>query len=163
MLERALPVDKNSLPRLLPRRSLFAALGISATLLGVALLRADDKKTNASPKGSQLAHDAIGVWIQAGTPDKIEDSPSPKNPLKFVIGNRWSFTQPDPETGQVTFHHGGTYTIDGDTYEETIKFANENTANMIGQTFKYKLKVEGDTWTQTGIGNPYTQVWKRVK
>jgi hypothetical protein len=142
---------------------LTAAIGIAATLAIVVLLRADDKKSDASPKASQLARDAIGVWIQAGTPDKIEDPPSPKNPLKFVIGNRWSFTQPDPETGQVTYHHGGTYTIDGDTYEETIKFANENTANMIGQTFKYKLKVEGDTWTQTGIGNPYTQVWKRVK
>ncbi len=156
-------MNKNSLARLLSRRSLVTALGIAATLVSVVILRADDKKTEGSQKASQLARDAIGVWIQAGTPDKIEDPPNPKNPLKFVIGNRWSFTQPDPETGQVTYHHGGTYTIDGDNYEETIKFANENTANMIGQTLKFKLKVDGDTWTQTGVGNPYTQVWKRVK
>ena len=25
------------------------------------------------------------------------------------------------------------------------------------------VKVEGDTMTQIGIGNPYTEVWKRVK
>jgi hypothetical protein len=156
-------VRKLSLARLSLRRYLAAAIGIVATLGIVVLLRADDKKSDASPKASQLARDAIGVWIRAGTPDKIEDPPNPKNALKFVIGNRWSFTQPDPDTGQVTFHHGGTYTIEGDIYEETIKFANENTANMIGQTFKYKLKVEGDTWTQTGVGNPYTEVWKRVK
>ena len=34
---------------------------------------------------------------------------------------------------------------------------------MIGQTLKFKLKVEGDTLTQVGIGNPYSQVWKRAK
>jgi hypothetical protein len=36
--------------------------------------------------------------------------------------------------------------------------------DLIGTwTFKFKIKVEGDTFTQTGMDNPYTQVWKRAK
>ena len=92
-----------------------------------------------------------------------EDPPPAKGPLKFLMGKHWSFTEPDPATGKVVYHHGGTYTLDGDTYAETINFANENTASMLGQTLKFKLKVEGGTLTQVGIGNPYTQVWKRAK
>ena len=36
-------------------------------------------------------------------------------------------------------------------------------SELIGQTFRFKVKVEGDTYTQEGIGNPYTEVWKRLK
>ena len=64
---------------------------------------------------------------------------------------------------KVTIHQGGTCTIDGDEYTETVKYANENTAENIGQSFKFKVKLEGDKYTQTGVGNPYTEVWRRAK
>ena len=122
------------------------------------MLPADD-----GGKPSQLAKDAIGTWILAGTPGKVQDPPPANGPLKFLTGKHWTFTQADPQTGKVIYHHGGTYTLDADNFTETINYANESTANMIGQSFKFKLKIEGDTLTQTGIGNPYTQVWKRAK
>jgi hypothetical protein len=31
-----------------------------------------------------------------------------------------------------------------------------------GKCFKFMVKVEGDTMTQFGLDNPYTEVWKRV-
>ena len=46
---------------------------------------------------------------------------------------------------------------------ETVEYANESTKELIKQTFKFTIKIEGDTLTQTGIGNPYNEVWKRVK
>jgi hypothetical protein len=61
----------------------------------------------------------------------------------------------------VIFHHGGTYTIDGDEMAETIEYANDNTAYLIGRTHKFKIKVEGDTYTQIGQNNEFTEVWKR--
>lgn len=62
------------------------------------------------------------------------------------------------------FHHGGTYTLDGDTYEETVEYSTENNAaQLIKQKFKFTVKVEGDTLTQVGVGNPFNEVWKRVK
>ena len=153
---------KVSIDRLVLTLLVLGALAVGMLGIG-AVIAAQEKQADAGAKTSQLAKDMIGTWIQAGTPDKIEDPPPAKGPLKFITGKHWSFTEPDPATGKVVYHHGGTYTLDGDNYAETINFANENTASMIGQTLKFKLKVEGDTLTQVGIGNPYTQVWKRAK
>ncbi len=153
---RKLSIDRLVLTLLVVGTLAAGTLGIRAVFAG------QDKQADAGAKTSQLAKDMIGTWLHAGTPDKIVDPP-PRGPLKFLAGNHWSFTHPDPATGKVLYHHGGTYTLDGDNYAETIDFANENTATMIGQTLKFKLTVEGDTLTQVGVGNPYTQVWKRAK
>ena len=34
---------------------------------------------------------------------------------------------------------------------------------LIGTEFKFNAKVDGDTLTLVGIGNPWQEVWKRVK
>jgi hypothetical protein len=155
------------MPKILRQRLVLTVSGIVILTLaaarGSARLEADGKKDDAAAQNSSLARDMIGTWIRAGTPDKIEDPPPAKGPLKFITGKHWTYTSADPETGKVLNHHGGTYTIDGNDYAETINYANENTANIIGQTFKFKLKVEGDTLIQEGIGNPYTEAWKRAK
>lgn len=62
----------------------------------------------------------------------------------------------------VFFHHGGTYTLDGDEYEETVTFANENTKHMIDTKLKFKISVDGDRYTQVGIGNSFTEEWERL-
>ena len=117
----------------------------------------------ADPPKSQLAKDLIGTWAFAGTPDDVKEPPEGGNHYKVFTGKHWGVTKADPETGKVAYHHGGTYTLDGDNLEETIKDATETIAGQIGQTFKYKIKVEGNTYTQTGVGNPYNEVWKRAK
>lgn len=130
-----------------------AALATSAA----AWPRADDEK----PSG--LARDLVGTWVLAGTPDKPEDPPAKGGRLKFFTGKNWCITQADPQTGQVVFHHGGTYTLDGDKMAETIVYANENTATYIGKTHRFTIKVEGDTYTQIGQDNEFNEVWKRSK
>ena len=117
----------------------------------------------AEPSKSQLAKDLIGTWAYAGTPDDVKEPPEGGGHYKYFTGKHFCVTKADPETGKVEYHHGGTYTLDGDNLEETVKYATENTAGQIGQTFKFKIKVEGDKYTQTGMGNPYTEVWRRAK
>ena len=90
-------------------------------------------------------------------------APAAGGRLKFLTGKHWTVTQADPKTGLTIFHHGGTYTLKGDEYIETVEYANESTTNLISQAFKFTVKVEGDTLTQTGIGNPWTEIWKRAK
>ena len=117
----------------------------------------------AEPSKSQLAKDLIGTWAYAGTPDDVNEPPEGGGHYKYFTGKHWCVTKANTETGKVEYHLGGTYTLDGDSLEETIKYATETIAGQIGQTFKYKIKVEGDTYTQTGVGNPYNEVWKRAK
>jgi hypothetical protein len=144
------------------------AIGMAAVLLASAFVPsvgADDPAPKDKAGPSKLAKDLVGAWVLVGMPDKVGEPPASGGRLKFFTGRHWTVTQADPATSKVVFHHGGTYTLDGDAYTETIEYANENTADLIGKTFKFKIKVDGDTYTQTAIGedNPYSEVWKRAK
>jgi hypothetical protein len=141
-----------------------AALGLLALAVAtpVMLLRAEEK-TGAAAASSQLAKELVGTWILVGKPGEVAEAPAAGARLKFFTGRHWTITQADPKSGLTIFHHGGTYVLKGDEYQETVEYANETTTNLIGQTFKFTIKVEGDTYTQTGIGNPFTEIWKRAK
>ena len=82
--------------------------------------------------------------------------------VKFISGGHWSVTYSDPG-GEIQFHHGGTYTHDGNKYVESIKFANESTSSMVGSTFEFNLIVDDDVLTQKGLDNSFNEVWHRLK
>jgi hypothetical protein len=71
-------------------------------------------------------------------------------------------TQADPRSGATLFHHGGTWVIEGNEYRETVDYANHNTSELLHKTFRFTTKLEGDTLTLTGVGNPWQEVWKRA-
>jgi hypothetical protein len=141
---------------------LLGALALAFPAVIVFSLRAEAQPSRAPKEPTKLAKDLIGTWVLVGTPDKIGEAPKSGARLKFFTGRHWVVTQAEPETGKVVFHHGGTYTLDGDNYAETVEYANESTADLIKKTFKYKIKVEGNTYTQIGVGNPFSEVWKRA-
>ena len=116
--------------------------------------------TDGQVKPTPLARECIGTWVLVGTPEKIGQLPPTVNVLKFFTGRHWAVTQTDPKTGDVVEHHGGTYKLDGDQYTETVDYATANMADHIKKSHKFKIKVEGDTYTQIGIDNPWSQVWK---
>ena len=132
------------------------------TLPTASRLLAQDKPVTAQEQ-SPLDTNLIGTWILVGEPGQIGEAPAAGGRLKFCTGRHWMITQADPATGVTVFHHGGTYTLNGDQYAETVEYANENTKELIKQTFTFTIKIDGDTLTQIGIGNPWTEVWKRVK
>jgi hypothetical protein len=123
---------------------------------------AADQPRQGEAGPTKLARELIGTWI-------LVEAKSPGSPsgvgsrLKSFTGTHWMITQPDPKTGEVVFHHGGRYTLDGDMMAGSIDFANESTASLIGQTHKFKISVDGDTFKQTGLDNPFTETWRRAK
>jgi hypothetical protein len=147
--------------RRLFRVALLSTLVLALPAATTGQLRADDKPAGEEPP--PLAKQLIGTWVLAGTPEKVEEPPASGGRYKFFTGKHWCVTQADPDSGEVIYHHGGTYTLDGDTYEETILYSTANNAGLIKQTFTFRIKVEGDTYTQIGVGNPYSEVWKRAK
>lgn len=74
----------------LSHRQTLISLGIGAMVLAAAgmtaIFAADDKQPDAVAKKSQLERDLIGTWILAGTPDKFDDPPPAKGPLKVLHG-----------------------------------------------------------------------------
>ena len=132
---------------------------LSLTILLVGQLSAQNKK---APR-SKLAKDLVGTWVVVGTPDNVGEIPKKGGRLKFFTGRHWIITQADPETGKVIFHHGGTYKLNGNEYTEKIEYATESTEALISKSYKFDIKIEGDTYTQIGIDNSYNEVWKRMK
>jgi hypothetical protein len=131
--------------------TLFAALG----LLTLTNARSDN--------GKQTANGLTGAWILIGKPSRLGLPPAGGGRVKAFADHTWSVTQNDPGTGETIFHHGGTYELKGSEYTEHVETANENSKELMGKTFRFKLTIEGDTLTQEGVGNPWTEVWKRVK
>ena len=136
---------------------------LAATLVIGPRLRAQEKPAAPDEKQTSLAKSLIGTWILAGAPGDSGEAPVSGGRLKFCTGRHWTVSQADPQTGVTIYHHGGSYTLDGNEYVETVEYANENTKDLIKQTFKFTIKIDGDTLTQTGIGNPFNEVWKRAK
>lgn len=122
---------------------------------------ADDPAPKKAPEPGGLAKQLVGAWTLDATPAERGEGTR----LKFFTGRHWSITEADAKTGKVVWHHGGTYTLDGDAYTETVEYANESTASLIGKVFKFKVKVKGDGYEQTAVGedNPFTESWKRAK
>lgn len=142
------------------RAAAIGLLAFTSVTAPLALHAAD--KTISGDAVSQLAKDLKGTWILVGSPGKVEEAPAAGGRLKFFTGGHWAITQADPKTGVTIFHHGGTYALNGNEYVETIEYANESTKELIKHTFKFTIKVEGDTLTQIGIGNSVNEVWKRL-
>jgi thiol-disulfide isomerase/thioredoxin len=115
---------------------------------------------SAAQVPTQLAKDLIGTWVLVGEPGNADEIAGSR--LKFLTGRYWTITEADPTTGLTIYHHGGTYTLEGDKYTETVEYANPSTSNLINQSFQFAIKIDGDTLTQTGIGNPWTEKWKRA-
>jgi hypothetical protein len=135
--------------------ALFAA-GLLPAPLG-----AEDQATAVTP--TQLAKELVGTWVLIGQPGKVGEPPAKGARFKICAENHWTNAQADPETGRTIVHKGGTYTLVGDNYEETVEFDDDNPANFIKQTYKFTIKIEGDTLTVIGIGNPWREVLRRVK
>jgi hypothetical protein len=137
------------------------ALAIAAVSIAIVNgIRAQEDQPKPEAEPSKLAADLVGAWQLAEAPADNVDETTKR--LKFFGGKHWAISQSDKD-GNVIFHHGGTYTLDGDEYVETVEYATQDTATLVGQRFKFKIKVEGDKYTQTGIGNPYNEVWQRAK
>jgi hypothetical protein len=154
-------MKKSSITQSIIRATVIGLLALTPPTAFVVLRAADKPAAAAAP--SQLSNELIGTWVLVGAPGKVQEPPATGGRLKFLTGKYWTVTQADPKTGMTLFHHGGTYELEGNSYIEKIEYANRNTTNLIGKSFKFTATVEGDTLTLVGDGNSMKEVWKRAK
>ncbi len=120
-------------------------------------LKENLSKTDSAMPMAQMSKDIIGVWAFVSN---IGEPASTDKKIKIILDKHWMFSQPNPANNLTLFHHGGTYLLDGNSYAETIEYANASTGGYLGKTFRYEVKIEGDTMILKG---PYNEIWKRVK
>lgn len=132
---------------------------VAALFIGLGLLTLTDARSETS----QLSQELIGTWACVGTPGLVGDVPAAGGRIKVITDKKWDLTQTDPQSEKIVFQHGGTWTLNNHEYAETVTHANANTANLVKRTFTFDIKLEGETLTLIGKGNPWKEVWKRVK
>jgi hypothetical protein len=86
--------------------------------------------------------------------------------IKVILGGHFIFVAYDREKGKPLYTGGGTYILNGSSYTEHIDFASDEiSAGLVGKDQLFTVKVDGDTFTQTGTlsnGKGLSETWKRV-
>ena len=109
-----------------------------------------------------LPANLTGTWAYAGEPGQTNTPPLDTNRLKFCAGGYWCDLQIDPKTSVVTVHHGGRCVLKGDKYVETCQYDNPTTMPLIGEDAKFNVQSADDTFTLTGLNNPWKEIWKKL-
>jgi hypothetical protein len=140
---------------------LTAAIGLSL-LLPVHRVAADNPPQADKAVAGDLAGKLIGTW-------KLAEASTPGSPsgigtrLKLFTGTHWCVVQPDPNSGEIVFQHGGRYTLEGDKVKTSTDFAGDSTKSMIGRPGTFTIQIDGDTMKQTDAQGVFNETWKRVK
>ena len=125
----------------------------AAVVLAVA---AGCARPAAPPPASQpLSHRLAGAWTYVAGPDAVAGER-----IKWFTADRWEVLQIDP-AGRVVLRHGGPYTTDGDVVTAQTTYAEGLSPPAGGPPHSLRVEIDGDTLRQTGLDNPYHEVWRR--
>lgn len=123
----------------------------------------------ALPAFSQTEHGRAAQSPLDGTWELVSGQPLPKgaHDVKIISAGHFMFVAYDTESGKPLYAAGGTFALDGSSYTEHIDFMSEKiSAGMIGKDQHFTVKIDGDTFTQTGTrsnGKYLSEVWKRAR
>ena len=124
--------------------------------------------TAVSPAFSQTNGSHAKKSQLDGTWELVSGQPLPEGArdIKIISGGHFIFVACDTEKGKPLYTGGGTYILNGSSYAEHIDFASDEiSAGLVGKDQPFTVKVDGDTFTQTGTlsnGKDLSETWKRI-
>ncbi|RYD20558.1 MAG: hypothetical protein EOP88_14615 [Verrucomicrobiaceae bacterium] len=130
---------------LLITASVFAAFGV------LTLAQEAEKPAAAAEK-------AAPAGIYGSYELKLPDGGIRK---RTISHGRWMITQ-SFLSGELMFHHGGSYIFDGKNYIEKVEYAAPSTEKLIGNNHKFIITVQDGAIHMKGVENPWDEVWERV-
>ena len=139
----------------------IAALAITVMTISATTGTAELKKKTISITGTwQLASYKYG-----SSSSSFIDVPQGQKRLKLITDNYFTWVSYDTNSNRIVSSAGGTFTLVGDTYTESIDFG-LGMDSYLGNKPAYKIKVEGDMFFLSGqLTENYKieEIWQRVK
>ena len=124
--------------------------------------------TTGKPVSSAPAH--WGTWqltsFKYGDDGKWTDRPQEQRRIKLITETHFTWVEYEVATGKVLSTAGGSYTLSGGAYTETIDYAGEGMTTYLGKPQSFTIRVEGDKLHQSGQlsdGTKIEEVWQRLK
>ena len=128
---------------------------------------------------SAIALTAVLAWPQAnggqaktsnqldGTWELVTGQQLPKGArdIKIISAGHFIFVTYDAERGTLFGTGGGTCILNASSYSEHVDFGDRLSPGIVGKDQQFTVKVDGDTFTQTGTlsnGQDLSETWKRV-
>ena len=136
----------------------------------------NDLLTLTNPTGDQMFTRVIesptaltGLWrITARTGQNGQRTPMPRGArktIKLLTGSRFQWVALNPETKQFFGTGGGTYTLSGGKYTESIDFFSRDNSRA-GRSITFGAATDGNEWHHTGqssTGGTVDEIWSREK
>src|SRR5437763_13969715 len=138
------------------RQLAVAVVCLAASCLGAGTLRGEDA---AKPAAAKIAKSAdlrtalVGTWKMTSMKINGEknDLPDEAVTYKHVTPGGFTWLSYEKESGKIFRAAGGTYTLQGDAYTETIEYGVGNDFDSIKHaSHPFTCRIEGDTWYHTG-------------
>jgi hypothetical protein len=131
--------------------SLVLAIALGAVFFALS------QTNGGQAKKSQLD----GTWeLVAG-----QQLPKGARAIKIISGGHFIFAAYDTGKGELLYTGGGTYILNESSYTEHVDFGDRLSAGIVGKDQQFLLKMDGDTFMQTGTlsnGKSLSETWTRV-
>lgn len=139
----------------------IAAIAVLAVAFG---LRAQPEQPRSS--GAHLGTWQLVSFKYGADRQDFTDFPQNQRRLKLITDTHFTWVQFDTATKKSQSMAGGAYSLSGDTYTESIDFADAGMASYLGAKHTFKIRVEGDKFFLSGLladGLKIEEIWQRVK
>ena len=138
---------------------------IAVIVLSVTVALRAQQETKNSP-GSHLGTWQLTSYKYGSEQQTFTTFPHTQRRLKLITETHFTWVQFDTTTKKSQSMAGGTYSLSGDTYTESIDFADSGMESYLGGKHSFTIRVEGDKFYLTGSladGMRIEEVWQRVK
>jgi hypothetical protein len=143
---------------------------VTATLLVIFTLAFVAFRSSGSGSEKKSGSSIIGTWqldsYKYGNSASSFTIITAQRPhIKLITENRFLWVTYDAETKKILESAGGTYTLDGENYNESIDYG-LSMDTYLGSISKFKIKVEDGMFYLSGVlsdGYKIEEVWQKVK
>lgn len=135
---------------------------IAALAIAVGLQAQQESKTSG---GSYLGTWQLASFKYGTNQPGFTDFPERQRRIKLITETHFTWVQFDATTRKVNASAGGTYSLNGNTYTESIDFG-LGMDTFSGEKHAFTIRVEGDKFFLSGSladGLKIEEVWERVK
>jgi hypothetical protein len=122
------------------------------------------------PQSAKADNSPLGTWqlvsTKYGDATNFTDYPPERRRIKMITATHFTWVDYAVDTKKVGSMAGGTYTLKGNAYTETIDFAGEGMEPYAGQKQEMTISVDGDKLFQSGhlsSGLKIEEHWRRIK
>jgi hypothetical protein len=144
-------------------RNTLLILGTAAALAFTAALPGAER-----PQKDAVSH--LGTWrlvsAKYGNAKEFSDVSNQGPHLKMLTADRFIWVIYDSKTKLVALSMGGSYSLQGSNYTETVEFyLPEGMKVYLGKEQVFTIRVEGDRLYQSGKlsdGQNIEEIWQRV-